>query len=81
MPLGNPEGPTASQWKVTVGSTDMAGDYPVTFEAVATADNPDAPEVAGIVQKFVDMVNASGSFRLLSAERTYSYSEAITPTA
>jgi hypothetical protein len=80
MPFGNPEGPTASVWKVSVSSQDMAGEYPVTFDVVATADNPDAAEVPGIVQKFVDMVAASGSFRLVSATKSYSYSEPITPT-
>ncbi|NUP45339.1 MAG: hypothetical protein HOY76_52015, partial [Streptomyces sp.] len=56
MPLGTPEGPTASQWKVIVNSVDTAGDYPVTFTVEATTDNPDAPEVPAIVQKFVDTV-------------------------
>jgi len=80
MPLGTPEGPTASTWKVTVNSVDSAGDYPVTFTAVATTDNPDAPGVADIVQQFVDMVAASPKFRLMSASRSYSYAEPITPT-
>jgi len=81
MPLGTPEGPTASQWKVIVNSVDTAGDYPVTFTVSATTDNPDAPEVPAIVQKFVDTVTAGGTFRLVSATRTYSYSEQMTPTA
>lgn len=81
MPLGTPEGPTASQWKVTANSVDSAGDYPVAFNVTATTDNPDAPGVPGIVQQFVDMIAASPHFRLMSAGRTYSYSEPITPTA
>lgn len=81
MPLGTPEGPTASQWKITVNSTDSAGDYPVVFSVDATSDNPDAPGVSDIVQKFVDMINASPSFRLMSATRSYGYSEQMTPTA
>lgn len=81
MPLGTPEGPTASQWKVTANSVDSAGDYPVAFNVTATADNPDAPGVPDIVQKFVDMIDASPNFRLMSASRSYSYSEPITPTA
>jgi hypothetical protein len=81
MPLGTPEGPTASQWKITANSVDSAGDYPVTFDVTATTDNPDAPGVPDIVQKFVDMIDASPSFRLMSANRTYSYSDSITPTA
>jgi hypothetical protein len=81
MPLGTPEGPTASQWKVTANSVDSAGDYPVAFNVTATTDNPDAPGVPDIVQKFVDMIAASPNFRLMSANRSYSYSEPITPTA
>lgn len=81
MPLGTPEGPTASQWKVTANSVDSAGDYPVAFNVTATTDNPDAPGVPDIVQKFVDMIAASPNFRLMSANSSYSYSEPITPTA
>jgi hypothetical protein len=81
MPLGTPEGPTASQWKVTANSVDSAGDYPVAFNVTATTDNPDAPGVPDIVQKFVAMIAASPNFRLMSAARSYSYSEPITPTA
>jgi hypothetical protein len=77
MPLGTPEGPTASQWKVTANSVD----YPVAFNVTATTDNPDAPGVPDIVQKFVAMIAASPNFRLMSAARSYSYSEPITPTA
>lgn len=80
MPLGTPEGPTASQWKITANSLDSAGDYPVTFDVTATTDNPDAPGVPDIVQKFVDMIAASPNFRLMSASRTYSYADPITPT-
>jgi hypothetical protein len=80
MPLGTPEGPTASQWKVTVNSVDSAGDYPVTFSVEATTDNPDAPGVSGIVQQFVDLIASSPKFRLLSATRSYGYSETMTPT-
>jgi len=80
MPLGTPGDPTASQWRITAQSLDSAGDYPVSFTVDATTDNPDAPAVPGIVQKFVDMINASPSFRLTSATRTYSQSQPITPT-
>lgn len=80
MPLGTPGDPSASQWKVTAQSLDSAGDYPVTFDVEATTDNPDAPAVPDIVQKFVDMIEASPSFRLMSASRTYSQSQPITPT-
>lgn len=80
MPLGDPGDPTASQWQITAQSLDSAGDYPVTFNVQATTDNPDAPAVPGIVQKFVDMIDASPSFRLMSATRTYSQAQPITPT-
>lgn len=81
MPLGNPEGPTQSQWTVAVGSVVHIGDYPVTFNITATTDNPDAPEVPAIVQTFVDMIAGSKDFQVYSAARTYSFSEQITPTA
>jgi hypothetical protein len=64
-----------------VSSTDHIGDYPVTFNITATTDNPDAPELAGIFQKFVDLIASSSDFRILSATRSYSYSETMTPTA
>jgi len=80
MPLGDPDAPTASQWRITAQSLDSAGDYPVTFNVEATTDNPDAPLVPGIVQKFVDLIDASPDFRLMSAARTYSQSQPITPT-
>ncbi|MFG2276979.1 hypothetical protein ACGFNY_45390 [Streptomyces chartreusis] len=80
MPLGDPGDPSASQWKVTAQSVDSAGDYPVTFSVEATTDNPDAPAVPGIVQKFVDMIEGSADFRLVSASRTYSQAQPITPT-
>lgn len=81
MPLGTPEGPTASQWKLAANSVDVVADYTVAFNVTATTDNPDAPGVAAIVQKFVDMIAASSQFQLMSATRSYSYSEPITPTA
>lgn len=81
MPLGTPEGPTQSRWKVQFSSTTMIGDYPVSFDVTATTDNPDAPEVEGIVQQFVDLLASSPQFWLLSATRSYSYSESMTPTA
>lgn len=80
MPLGTPEGPTASTWKVTASSVDTVADYPVTFTVTATTDNPDAPGVADIVQQFVDLIASSADFRLNSASRSYSYAEPITPT-
>jgi hypothetical protein len=81
VPLGTPEGPTQSQWTVTAASVAVVGDYPVLFNVAATTDNPDAPGVADIVQKFVDLLAAAPDFRLYSATRTYSYSESMTPTA
>jgi hypothetical protein len=80
MPLGPPEGPTASQWRATVNSLDTVGEYPVAFNIVATTDNPDLPGMAPIVQKFVDLLASSPDFRLTGAFRTYSYSERMTPT-
>lgn len=80
MPLGDPGDPSASQWKITAQSLDSAGDYPVTFSVDATTDNPDAPAVPDIVQKFVDMIDASPDFRVVSAYRTYFQSQPITPT-
>jgi hypothetical protein len=61
-------------------STAHIGDYPVTFNVTATTDNPDAPELAGIFQQFVDLIASSPDFRILSATRSYSYSEPMTPT-
>ncbi|MFI7014379.1 hypothetical protein [Streptomyces sp. NPDC050164] len=65
---------------MAVSSVETVADYPVTFSVTATTDNPDAPGVAAIVQQFVDLLAASPRFRLLSATRSYSYSESMTPT-
>jgi hypothetical protein len=62
-------------------STAHIGDYPVTFNVTATTDNPDAPELEDIFQQFVDLIASSPDFRLLSATRSYSYSETMTPSA
>lgn len=80
MPLGDPGDPSASQWKITVQSRDSAGDYPVSFAVDATTDNPDAPAVPGIVQKFVDLIEGSPDFWLVSATRSYTQAQPITPT-
>ncbi|MFD4569392.1 hypothetical protein ACFWOX_34145 [Streptomyces sp. NPDC058467] len=80
MPLGSPEGPTQTQWKITADSVARVGDYPVTFNVTATTDNPDAAAVPDIVQTFVDLLASSPDFRFASAARTYAYSEPMTPT-
>ncbi|GGV86683.1 hypothetical protein GCM10010294_67590 [Streptomyces griseoloalbus] len=80
MPLGTPQGPTASQWKVTATSQATLGDYGVQFDVIATTDNPDDPGVAPIVQAFIDLLANSPDFRVNNATRTYSYLEPITPT-
>ncbi|MCI3272154.1 hypothetical protein [Streptomyces cylindrosporus] len=81
MALGTPQGPTASQWKVTAQSVATVADYPVTFQVEATTDNPDAAGMADIVQAFVDLIAQSTGFKVVSASRAYSYAEQITPTA
>ncbi|MFE7273048.1 hypothetical protein [Streptomyces sp. NPDC057623] len=81
MPLGSPEGPTQSQWKVSARSVDRVGDYPVEIAVSLSVDNPDDPAMAPIVQKLVDLIAGSPDFLLSSAARSYSYSESMTPTA
>lgn len=81
MPLGTPQGPSQSQWKVTANSVVLVGDYPVSFDATVATDNPDADGVADIVQQFVDLIAKSPDFRLVSASRSYGYSEQMTPSA
>ena len=81
MPLGTPQGPTQSQWKVTANSVATVGDYPVAFAATVLADNPDADGVPDIVQQFVDLVAKSPDFKLVSATRSYGYTEQMTPSS
>jgi hypothetical protein len=81
MPLGSPQGPTLSQWRVSARSVDRAGDYPVELAVSVSVDNPDDPAVGPIVQKLVDLIAGSPAFVLGSATRTYSYTESMTPTA
>ncbi|MGW1796957.1 hypothetical protein ACWCQN_13320 [Streptomyces sp. NPDC001984] len=80
MPLGTPQGPTQSQWKITATSLLLIGEYPVSFDITALADNPDDPGVAETVQKFVDLIAASQDFKVNVATRAYSYTERMTPT-
>lgn len=80
MPLGSPEGPTQSLWKVSARSVDQVGDYTVEIAVSLSVDNPDDPAMAPIVQKLVDLIAGSADFRLSSATRTYSYSESMTET-
>jgi len=81
MPLGEPQGPTQTVWKITAASLATIGDYQVRFEMVATTDNPNDPAMPGIVQAFVDHIAASDDFRVLNAMREYTYLEQMTPTA
>ncbi|MEU9972356.1 hypothetical protein [Streptomyces sp. NPDC051014] len=81
MPLGTPQGPTQSRWTVTANSVALVGDYPVSFDVVATTDNPDADGVPEIVQTFVDLIDQSPDFKLASATRSYGYTEQLTPSS
>jgi hypothetical protein len=81
MPLGDQQGPTGTQYQISAQSVESVGEYKVTFTCTPSTDNLDAPEVADIVQKFVDLINASPDFHLTSATRTYDYAQSITPTA
>lgn len=81
MPLGTPQGPTQSQWKVTANSFATVGDYPVSFEVAVSTDNLDADGVPDIVQQFVDLIAGSAAFKLVSATRSYGYTEQMTPSA
>ncbi|MCI3271387.1 hypothetical protein [Streptomyces cylindrosporus] len=81
MPLGSPQGPTQSEWRVSARSVAHVGDYPVDFNIAVLVDNPDDPAVGPIVQKLVDLIDGSEDFDLGVASRTYAYTEAMTPTA
>lgn len=81
MPLGEPVGPSQTQWTISADSIDKVTGYPVTFTATVFTDNLDDPAVTPVVQKFVDLVDSSPEFVLRSAARTSSYAESMTPTA
>ncbi|MFE2936656.1 hypothetical protein [Streptomyces sp. NPDC059278] len=80
MPISEPQGPLATEWEIRADSNDRVGEYPVTLVIKATTDNPSNPAMAPIVQQAVDLLDASGQFRVLSAGRTISYTESMTPT-
>ncbi|MGI5443832.1 hypothetical protein ACQEV4_42770 [Streptomyces shenzhenensis] len=80
MALGTPVGPTQSQWTITAVSVLTVGQYTVPFEIRAVPDNPDADGVEAVVQKFVDLIAASGDFTVSYAGRTYGYQQRMTPT-
>jgi len=81
MPLGTPEGPTASQWTINAVSDLRVGEYPVPFEIKAMPDNPDADGVYEIIQRFIDLIDSSPDFQVTYANRSYGYQQRVTPTA
>jgi len=81
MPLGTPEGPTQSQWTLNAVSVLRVGEYPVPFEIRALPDNPDADGVYEIIQRFIDLIDASDDFQMSHATRTYTHIQRITPTS
>ncbi|MEU5094953.1 hypothetical protein [Streptomyces sp. NPDC020996] len=80
MPFGTPQGPTQSKWQVAANSVAGINGYPVEFSVTAAADNPDDPDMAGIVQQFIDLIASSPNFKVTSASRSYGYQQPITPT-
>jgi hypothetical protein len=83
MPLGSPQGPTNSEWRVIARSVDRVGEYsyPVDFTINASVDNPNDPAMEAVVQKFVDLIEGATDFVFISASRSYGYTEPMTPTA
>jgi hypothetical protein len=80
MPINAPQGPTATEWEIRANSVDTVGSYPVTLTIKATTDNPSDPAMAPIVQQAVDALHESPNFNVISAGRTISYTESMTPT-
>jgi hypothetical protein len=80
MALDTPQGPTSSQWTISVNSVLVVGEYPVPFEIKAMPDNPDADGVLETVQKMVDLISSSPDFVVTYAQRTYGYTQRILPT-
>jgi hypothetical protein len=81
MPLNAPEGPSASQWSINVNSVLLIGEYPVPFRIEATPDNPDADGVLETIQKMIDLIDSSPDFTVNYAQRSYTYTQRVTPTA
>lgn len=80
MALESPVGPTNSAWTIRADSVDRISGYPVTLMIDAMTDNPDDPRVTPIVQQAVDVLQESGRFVVMTAGRTSTYTESMTPT-
>jgi hypothetical protein len=63
------------------GQYGPASDDTVTFDVTVSTDTPGTDDMAGIVQKLVDLVDVSPDFQVTIATRTYSHVERIMPTA
>lgn len=81
MALQSPEDGTDYAYTVAGHSVDRVGDYPVAFAITLSTDNMADPAVLAIVQQMVDLLAASSTFLVDSAQRTHTRVEAISPTA
>lgn len=76
MAYGDLEGP--SDPKHTVKFTAVS--VPVLFTVAPSGQDADPADLDAAVQKFVDLIAGLDEYRLLSASKSGSYAQAITPT-
>lgn len=85
MPLQAATDATDYTFTITGNSTTLVGSsgdqYPVTFTMNLTTDNPGSPDAVTIVQSMVDVLNAAPGWANVTATRTHTRTEAITPDA
>lgn len=83
MTYGTPSETGQAEYKLTLQSTQLTGEYGVTITCVATSDNNNHPDVEGIFQRFVDFIGDGGDNFTVTpygTARTRHYTEYITPT-
>ncbi|MEU6120999.1 hypothetical protein [Streptomyces sp. NPDC047123] len=80
MPYGTPEESGLRTYTARAVSKEQIGDYRLTVVCRAEADNPMAPEVEVLFQKFLDTLSASPDFTV-TAQRTKEFVEDVTPSA
>jgi hypothetical protein len=81
MALQSPQDGTDYSYAIVGHSVARVGDYPMGFTIGLSTDNMADPAALAIVQQLVDLLAASATFVVDTAQRTHTRVEAISPTA
>lgn len=79
MAYSNPS-PGTREYRATIRSTDKVNDVALTINCTFDAEQISHNDYAGIVQAFVDLVDASTAFNVVTATRSQVFNENISTT-